>query len=595
MTFADYFQTTLQPQLLKRLQDHKVNWISVVYRHFQPEGDYKPRDKVIVKYLGALYYEVLGFDDDFESLQQATKDHSGSLELVSHPGPNLENICNVFRQPPTLGSGIGLAKEYYLGWGTLGGHIELKIKDEASHNDIWVTGAITCDHVINPWSYPAMIKGTPLENQVKPEQGNMNTFSPDMGQQSDAETALSLQLDLLGKTERTVTEHDEPASVPGGPPGKVYLNIGTLQRSIKGFHDTRELFASDLEAVERFRFIYFKALQGTLTKDESKLDSIVSKYNGDNDRHDKAVAFQGQMITLSQTINQLKVINKVYQEKDMKWMLELLQQVAHVYDDKDRTFGPVVYQSKNTVTQSDRQRVDWAFIRSDRDPDNSPGIEVGGSSLVGSNSTSLETLTVIQSLKVDLVKLPQEQRRGLALLNNDFLTPHTFGQMKEGITVVKRGIQTGTTFGTVSKLENWEDRTKDEGGPFKYWGVWNDQGFAEQGDSGSFVLDGDGRVVGILFGGGSNGKQGLVADINVVLRDLLTKSGATAVRLPGSQTVWQDPAPPVAVPAPSTSTSSSASSRGTSVSTPPSSSSSSSRGAGGGQQQVKKDEKCMIS
>lgn len=88
--------------------------------------------------------------------------------------------------------------------------------------------------------------------------------------------------------------------------------------------------------------------------------------------------------------------------------------------------------------------------------------------------------------------------------------------------VLKRGRTTGVTVGVIDCLETMI-RLSDT--PMKAWKIYapNMTNFCQPGDSGSFVLNHEGQLQGLLFGGWDD-RFGLMIPIDAVVKDIETRT-----------------------------------------------------------------------
>lgn len=105
-----------------------------------------------------------------------------------------------------------------------------------------------------------------------------------------------------------------------------------------------------------------------------------------------------------------------------------------------------------------------------------------------------------------------------------------FGKLKEENHVVHLGVRLGPSSGRFSYIKSnvkWPELRGEYTEERVITGLHNGD-FATKGDSGAFVLGHDGSLVGILIGGPDGGGHGYVTPIEVILADILARTGYTA-------------------------------------------------------------------
>ena len=110
--------------------------------------------------------------------------------------------------------------------------------------------------------------------------------------------------------------------------------------------------------------------------------------------------------------------------------------------------------------------------------------------------------------------------------------------------VFKMGRTTHWTMGYMSPVQVFtfddKDYANDDGTPYERvshdYCVIGHMGadFSESGDSGSFVFDDSGRLVGLLFGGDLKGGVTRILVVEDLFDDIKHMTGAKGVRLPGA-------------------------------------------------------------
>ena len=90
------------------------------------------------------------------------------------------------------------------------------------------------------------------------------------------------------------------------------------------------------------------------------------------------------------------------------------------------------------------------------------------------------------------------------------------------IQVVKRGKATGVTVGVIDCLETI---VRLDGTATRAWKIYapNMKAFCQPGDSGSFVLNDDGQLQGLLYGGWDD-RFGLMIPIDALVKDIETRT-----------------------------------------------------------------------